>query len=357
GGGVPARAIREFGFLLEQERYPRKLIRRVRLVSPAGKTVALKLNEPFAIFSRQVLNGVALDRAVAAGARFVRAAVTDFSKDGDSWIVNADNAGEKLHFRARFLVGADGAASSMRRKLIGIFPKKDLALAFGYNVDSDPMSQADEDSGRDEEVLVKFAPAFTGYIWAFPRPGVMNFGVAAKLGERSSDELRTMLSRFVSEYYGGKTPDSDRVTFFGAKIPTLDASSWKKLKASGDGWALVGDAAGFCDPITGEGIYYAFKSAQVLGDALERARTEYKRATDSYERAWRVEFGAELERASQLLPRFYRGRIFGQAFTNSMVNIARYHRGTAAILMRLLVGDQSYVTLKRDLKRKAWRIL
>src|SRR5215471_7708431 len=70
GGGVPTRAIREFGFLLEDQRYPRKMIRRVKVVSPAGKTVSLNLQEPFAVFSRRILNGLALDRAVASGARF-----------------------------------------------------------------------------------------------------------------------------------------------------------------------------------------------------------------------------------------------------------------------------------------------
>ena len=63
-------------------------------------------------------------------------------------------------------------------------------------------------------------------------------------------------------------PESDHVSFFGAKIPTLDLATWKGLQATGDGWALIGDAAGFCDPITGEGIFYAFKSADLLADAL-----------------------------------------------------------------------------------------
>ena len=148
-------------------------------------------------------------------------------------------------------------------------------------------------NGLTDTVVVRFPKNFTGYLWAFPRPGVMNFGVASKLGERTSDELRDLLSGFVQDFYGGRMPDPDRVTFFGAKIPTLDLASWKDLRAVGDGWALVGDAAGFCDPITGEGIFYAFKSADLLADALleseqaESLNGNYDRATARYEQLWR----------------------------------------------------------------------
>ena len=213
-----------------------------------------------------------------------------------------------------------------------------------------------------DEVIVRFPKEFTGYLWAFPRPGVMNFGVASKLGERTSNELRTLLADFVSGYYGGRMPEPERVSFFGAKIPTLDLGSWKDLQASGDGWALIGDAAGFADPITGEGIYYAFKSADLYADALRDARGSngssnvYQRAAASYEIMWREEFGHDLEHASYRLPHFYHGRFVGRIFTDAMIMLARHHRGVRTILGRALVGEQSYVTLKRDLLRRAWQV-
>ena len=214
-----------------------------------------------------------LDRAIETGAEFVRAGVNDFAREGNSWRIKTDDG---RTWRTRFLVGADGAASFTRRRLVGIFPRQDLALAFGYNVavsdDSTPETPANGKRAKDnfsmDEVVMQFPKNFTGYLWAFPRPGVMNFGVASKLGEKTSDELRALLSDFVKNYFGGLMPDSSRVSFFGAKIPTLDLKSWKELQTSGDGWALVGDAAGFADPITGEGIYYAFKSADLLAESL-----------------------------------------------------------------------------------------
>src|SRR5215471_6495941 len=76
GGGVPTRAIREFGFLLENSGYPCKLIRQITMISPLERRVTLTLDEPFAIYSREVLNGLVLDRAVEAGARFEQASVS-----------------------------------------------------------------------------------------------------------------------------------------------------------------------------------------------------------------------------------------------------------------------------------------
>jgi geranylgeranyl reductase family protein len=369
GGGVPTRAIREFAYLFENENYPRKTISQITMVSPAGRRVRLTVDKPFAIFSRSVLNGLVLDRALESGAEFVRAAVTDFLRERDGWTIKTDDG---RTFRSRFLVGADGAASPSRRRLVGIFPKQDLALAFGYNVidDARPNGRLNGESrGKGlslfdpDEVVVAFPRDFTGYLWAFPRPGVMNFGVASKLGERTSDDLRRLLSEFVKDYYGGRMPAPERMSFFGAKIPTLDLSSWKNLRTSGDGWALVGDAAGFADPITGEGIYYAFKSADLLAEALlgsginEGARIDYIFAAARYDHLWRQSFGGELEHASYRLPQFYHGRFLGRIFTDAMILLARHHRGVRTILMRALVGEQSYVTLKRDLIRRAYQII
>lgn len=353
GGGVPTRALREFSFILEDTRYPKKLINRLRMISPLNRQVTVNFETPFAIYSRKVLNGLVLDRATQAGAEFIQSGVIDFRRESEGWMLTIQNGEE---WKARFLVGADGAASPTRRKLLGIFPKCDLALAFGYNVADE--NNADSKSNQShEEVVIKFPQNFTGYLWAFPRPGVMNFGVASKLGEKTSDDLRNLLAGFVSDYYGGRMPDEERIKFFGAKIPTLDLRSWPRLRAAGDGWALIGDAAGFADPITGEGIYFAFKSADLLADSvINNTSADYDSMAERYEQVWRQEFGRELEHASYRLPQFYHGTFFGHVFTDAVVRLARRHRGVRTVLIRALMGEQSYVTLKRDLLRRAWQV-
>src|ERR1044072_9828886 len=80
GGGVPTRAIREFSFILESSNYPRKLVHRITMISPVNRRVSLTVDEPFAIYSRKVLNGLVLDRAIETGAEFVGAGVGEFAR-------------------------------------------------------------------------------------------------------------------------------------------------------------------------------------------------------------------------------------------------------------------------------------
>src|SRR5439155_619318 len=82
----------------------------------------------------------------------------------------------------------------------------------------------------------------------------------------------------------------------------------------------VGDAAGFADPVTGEGIYYALRSAELFAQAYLAGEPL------AYEQSWRKDFGAELRRASQMRRRFY-GNFWGAPFTDRMIKFARGHRG------------------------------
>src|SRR5438874_1067593 len=170
GGGVPTRAIREFAFILESSNYPRRLVRQITMISPLDRHVTLTLDEPFAVYSRQVLNGLVLDRAIEAGAGFIREGVSDFARKPNGWTISTDGGNQ---WRVRFLVGADGAASFTRRRLVGIFPKQDLALAFGYNITCADTGDARPSNGNGahrsepamDEVVVRFPKDFTGYLW------------------------------------------------------------------------------------------------------------------------------------------------------------------------------------------------
>ena len=81
---------------------------------------------------------------------------------------------------------------------------------------------------------------------------------------------------------------------YAARIPGLADQTWEHRRACGDGWALLGDAAGFADPVTGEGIYYALRSAELFAETLLAGKPE------AYEQLWREDFGGELRRASQM---------------------------------------------------------
>jgi hypothetical protein len=142
----------------------------------------------------------------------------------------------------------------------------------------------------------------------------------------------------------------DTADRYAARIPGLAATTWDKRKVCGDNWALLGDAAGFADPVTGEGIYYALRSAELYAEAYLR------KDPSSYETAWRQDFGAELRRAAQMRRRFY-GHFWGAPFTERMIEFAKGHRGVKRVLGDLVAGEQGYTDLKKKLVKSALRPL
>ena len=96
-------------------------------------------------------------------------------------------------------------------------------------------------------------------------------------------------------------------------LPALRAPSLRGGRCCGEGWALVGDAAGLVDPITGEGLYYALRSGDLLAQALAAGSPQ------DYPARVRADFSADLELATRIARRFYRGRFLGGAVATRMI--------------------------------------
>ena len=120
---------------------------------------------------------------------------------------------------------------------------------------------------------------------------------------------------------------------YAARIPGLNATTWNQRRVCGEGWALIGDAAGFADPVTGEGIYYALRSAELFAECALASRP------DQYEQRWREDFGAELKSSTdaRALRKFLGRTIYG-----AMIEFARGHRGISACSETWLPGARLY---------------
>lgn len=377
GGGVTSKALKAWPHLLDAVG---RTIDELDMYSPSGKHLHLKLEEPFAVYSRIAFDTFLLERARAAGAvvfpnkvsgrgitplRADARALLDHiatapsSNTGSRWMVRTQSGGE---FLANYLVAADGANSAIAKKLAGPLPPAEMEVAFGYRV---PLPETGEAA-----TVVAFLPNWVGYAWAFPRIDHVSFGIATTQDAFDHESLDALLWDFMVSYYEvaqvgnlrpmklwkGKKDKSQinslrhRAERYAARIPGLSPRTWETRKACGDGWALLGDAAGFADPVTGEGIYYALRSAELFADAY------LKEEPEEYEQLWRKDFGAELKRASQMRRRFY-GNFWGAPFTDRMIEFARGHRGIRKVLGQLVAGDQGYVNLKKKLARSALKPL
>ncbi len=237
-----------------------------------------------------------------------------------------------------------------------------MEVAFGYRA---PLPEQGE-----APTVIAFLPKWVGYAWAFPRVDHISFGIATTQDAFEHKALDELLWQFMIGYYrqrenakaniwkpkvddGSSAIEQDLRTTaekYAARIPGLADETWEHRRACGDGWALLGDAAGFADPVTGEGIYYALRSAELFAETFLAGRPE------KYEQRWREDFGGELRRASQMRRRFY-GNFWGAPFTERMIEFARGHSGIKKVLGELVAGDQGYVGLKKKLARSALRPL
>jgi flavin-dependent dehydrogenase len=367
GGGVTSKALKAWPHLLEAVG---RTVTDLEMYSPGGRRLPLKLDEPFAIYSRNTFDTFLLERARAAGAHVVSEKVSprNLVRGEDSWTIRTASGSA---FHGNWLAAADGANSSLAKKFTGPLPPAEMEVAFGY--------RAPFPEDNSAPTVVAFLPGWVGYAWAFPRLDHISFGIATSQDAFDHDALDGLLWDFMIAYYRerkkskagskngrkpvrlwstGKAADETNIDAsirqdlkktvdrYAARIPGLLPRTWDTRRASGEGWALLGDAAGFADPVTGEGIYYALRSAELFADAYLAGR-----AAD-YEQLWRKDFGRELQRAAEMRRRFY-GNFWGAPFTERMIEFARGHRGIRKVLGELVAGDQGYVNLKRKLARRA----
>ncbi len=356
GGGVTAKALKAWPQLLNASG---RTINELDLYSPSGKKLHLELDEPFAIYSRVVFDSYLRDRARDAGAHIISQKISArrAKRVDNGWRVKSEDGDE---WTGAMLVGADGANSGIAKRLAGPLPPSDMEVAFGY--------RAPLPSNETAPTVVAFLPRWVGYAWAFPRPDHISFGIATTQDAFEHQPLDDLLWQFMVGYYGGtkakfwqndpETAESKRIRKhltetaerYAARIPGLAAKTWDIRKVCGDDWALLGDAAGFADPVTGEGIYYALRSAELFAEAYLAGRPA------TYEARWREDFGGDLARAAQMRRRFY-GNFWGAPFTERMIEFARGHRGVKRVLGDLVAGEQGYVDLKKKLVKSAFRPL
>jgi flavin-dependent dehydrogenase len=200
---------------------------------------------------------------------------------------------------------------------------------------------------------IQFLKGITGYIWVFPRTDHVSAGITGKMGETSTAELRRLLEHWLEEHWleeqrlEGNIVHWDGARFYSHILPSFRAQTFATLEVCGDGWAMIGDSAGLVDPITGEGLYYALRSAELCAGALLAGRP------DHYPVLLEDEVLAELKLAARVSERFYSGQVFGDSVLERMVSLTARSASFRELMGDLFAGIQGY----RDLRSRLYRIL
>ena len=327
GGGVTGRALALLPQAPASDPLPARWVSSCRFDSGAGDQVEVPLDRPVAICARRELDAWLLRRATAAGAIHVADRVT--AVDGAGGVATSSGRAETYDL----IVGADGAGSLVRRTFLAPTPPARLVMAAGWF------------ARGTSEMLVRFTPGLAGYLWLFPRPDHVGVGICAPLAAVPTTRLIGRLEREVLRSFPALVEEEGGRYAHTIPSPSADPASLAEI--AGPRWALLGDAAALADPITGEGIYPALKSAVLLAETLRDFASPLR-----YPERLLADLGRDLLKAAAL-----RDRFFAPGFAARMIRFSARSPAIRRVLGDLVLGEQGYAGLKRRLLRAGPRFL
>jgi flavin-dependent dehydrogenase len=289
----------------------------------------MELNQPLLIFSRRDLNQMLLDRAERAGARIEKERVLSVEEKDKGWSLHTKHG----QIDADYVVVATGARNPLRDMGTAWTPN-DTMVALGYYI---PTTQPHID--------IQFLDRLEGYIWIFPRLGHLSAGICGR-GE-SAQQLRLRLERYLDE----KGINWKQGQLYAHMLPSLSRASWRTNRVAGKRWIAVGDAAGLVDPITGEGIYYAMRSADIASQVVTSASFDPLSASAAYRSRVEEDFLLDLEFGASFAQKLYLGRFFFKSIPACIVDYMRRSPKLYELMQDIFSGTQDYLTLRSRLFR------
>ena len=226
---------------------------RTRDVSVDLANRGLSPDSALVVLSRAIFDHALLDAAVGCGAQLV-SEKPSMSPAGQAMTVRTP----AREYAADFLIGADGTNSLVRKKLARPFLRREMSIAAGYFVHG----------ARASAITIRSITQQPGYLWSFPRPDHLAVGMCAHRPPRHQRRpISSLQTREWIEPHG--LHDGTRLEPYAWPIPSVGFTKVDQMRAAGAGWMLLGDAAGFVDPLTREGIYYALLSGMWASEAIE----------------------------------------------------------------------------------------
>jgi len=323
GGGVTAHAMTTLTDASVRDHSDGQSIQ-TAIFETAARTarVPLDSDDVLRVFPRAIFDAALLQDAKAAGAEHVAARVLALDRDTSGWTLTT-TAGP---IRASWLLGADGASGVVRKRVFRPFHRRQISIAAGSFVDD----------ASAPEIVVRFVDRPRGYLWSFPRRDHLAVGACAQADETTTRELHALVDAWLDAY---PFAHGRRRRRYAWPIPSLSAADLDVERLAGDGWMLLGDAAGLVDPITREGIYFALRSGSLAAAAFGT-----RHPSTEYDRRVRDEIHAEIKRAARLRDAFFRPR-----FTELMVAALSHSPRIRRVMVDLIGGRQPYKGLRRRL--------
>jgi len=370
GGGISTRVLTRFPYL--ESALPRittHTVSRLHLEGPDGHSTIIESDGPAALMIRRVeYDALLVSLAVEAGATLVTGVdIVQARQDAERVELVARDG---RRFEGAIVVAADGVNSVIARRL-GLNPgwpassvaidmmeetpraalrdvdPSTLWVAYGYDArksqGSSSKAHSSESSHSRLATSAKRAPE--GYAYIFPKRDHVNIGIGYVLSHyrQAIDAAPYELQRgFISRLRdrGVVVGDSVKQNFTPFLIPVGGP-----LRETGRGRVLLaGDAGGFVNAFTAEGIYYGMVSGELAARAILETRHGVRNLARRYRRACDYEIGPEL-RDSVRIQRYLfadRRRIA------QVISGANRERTSTRLILDFAMGRQTY----RDMRRR-----
>jgi len=350
GGGISVRVLSRFPFLEPKlSRIATHTLSRLYLEGPAGESAVVTSNAPATLMIRRVeFDALLVSLAVDAGAELVTAADIVQASDAGGRVTLVSRDGRR--FESHTVIAADGVHSTVARRL-GLnpgWPPSSIAL--------DMMEETPRTMLRDVDpstLWVAYGYNGPGYAYIFPKRDHVNIGIGYVLSHYRTEVAASpydLQRAFVDSLRsrGIVAGESVRRNFTPFLIPVGGP-----LSRPGRGRVLLaGDAGGFVNAFTAEGIYYAMVTGDlaartIVDEAAARKRPEERSdLATRYRRACDREIGPEL-RDSVLIQRYLfasprriarliRGIPRNPAMTRAVLDYAMGRRSYRSVRRRLL---------------------
>ncbi|MEL6352346.1 MAG: geranylgeranyl reductase [Cyanobacteria bacterium J06627_28] len=324
GGAIPLCMVDEFD--LPPEIIDRR-VRKMKMISPSNIEVnigsTLKDGEYIGMCRREILDGFLRDRAEKLGTKVINGTVHKLQlpdNDRDPYIIHyADHSKEGLQGEAKTLkvdmvIGADGANSRVARAIDAGDYNYAIAFQERIRIPEDKMAYYEELA--EMYVGDDVSPDF--YAWVFPKYDHVAVGTGT---------MRPNQARIKELQKGIRTRAAKRIE--GGEIIKVEAHpipEHPRPRRVVGRVALVGDAAGTVTKSSGEGIYFAAKSARMCAETIvrlsnsgERVLTEDELKT--YIKQWDKEYGLTYKVLDILQRVFYRSDASREAFVEMCSDI------------------------------------
>jgi len=353
GGGMRHGARRRFPdvFARLAARVAFHEVRRVLLEAPSGAAVLAALETPlYLTFERREFDAALLGLARERGARVLEGVrVVGLERAAAGVTVRAlDGRG----FRARLVLGADGVNSVIARAagLCDGFGAEALALD---TMEETPRAELDV-ADRETMYVAYGYKGRPGYGYVFPKARCVDAGVGYLLAY-----FKAALDGAPGVHHAGFLAEAAAKGWVRGRSNPANVRAYRLplggplARTVADRVLVCGDAGGFVNAYTGEGIYHAMVTGEHAGaaaaDALARGDGTAA-GLAAYEARWRREIGRELADSVRI-----QRRLFARpALADALVAAAARDPALCRLFARVALGEEDYRRRRLEL---AWRFV